>query len=84
LKTADAMQAVLGWGPISKDLDINSVEYNKDTKANCHTFYGRANCTGSRWLIDNLGVSTFLQLSIYFIQKDVCITASKKSNFDES
>jgi len=53
------MQAVLGWGPISKDLDLNSVEYNKDTKANCRTYYGKANCTGSRWLIDNTGVNSF-------------------------
>ena len=54
------MRAVLTWGPVSMDLDINSVEYNKATKAICHTYYGYFPCPGSKWMIDNLGVSLFM------------------------
>jgi hypothetical protein len=50
------MQAILGWGPNTKDLDIVSVEYNKVTKATCRAYWGKHNCTGSRFLNDNMWV----------------------------
>ena len=58
MQTADAMRAVLSWGPVSKDLDFNSVEYNKVTKATCWAYWGQTTCPGSKWLNDNMGVSS--------------------------
>ena len=54
------MRAVLAWGPVTVDLDIHSVEYNKATKATCHAYYNSATCSGSKWMVDNTGVSSFL------------------------
>ena len=56
------MRGVLTWGPVAMDLDIHSVECNKATKATCHTYYGYYPCPGSKWMVDNMGVSSFMPI----------------------
>jgi hypothetical protein len=63
-QASDSMRAVLRWGHLLYNLDINSVQYSKATKAKCHCHFGNVKgCTHSQLMSNTYLVSLLSQNS---------------------